>query len=140
MAKFKHDVLLSFDFGLKTIGLAVGQTLTETATPLPTLAAKDGIPNWDTIKTLIQQWRAQALVVGLPYNMDGSEQHTTFAARKFGNRLKEKFQLPVYFVDERLTTKEAKSLYFEQAKNSRCDIDSYAAKLILESWFRSSAQ
>lgn len=128
-----HRVLLGFDFGMKRIGVAVGQTLTKTAQILPILAAKDGIPDWQSIETLIQTWRPAAFVVGIPYNMDGSEQNTTFAARKLANRLKQKFKLPVHTVDERLTTVEAKALLKKKMSH---EMDSYAAKLILESWLR----
>jgi len=126
------QTLLAFDFGMKKIGTAVGQSLIQTGTPLTELPAKDGIPSWDAIKKLIEEWRADALVVGIPYNMDGSEQEITWAAKKFGNRLQDRFQLPVYFVDERLTTVEAKS----ELRHPSKPVDSYAAKLILETWFR----
>jgi len=126
------QTLLAFDFGMKKIGVAVGQTVTKSATPLNKLPAKDGIPDWGSIKDLINEWKAKALVVGVPYNMDGSEQEITHAAKKFGNRLQERFQLPIYFVDERLTTVEAKS----DLRHPSSLVDSYAAKLILETCFR----
>jgi len=138
MAKPEVSIVLGFDFGMKRIGVAVGQGITLSATPLPILKAKDGIPDWGKISDLIKQWHVTAFVVGIPYNMDGSEQNTTFCARKFCNRLQEKFRLPVYEIDERLTTVEAKSRFYEQAKQTNIEMDSYAAKLILESWFRNS--
>ncbi|OGO94054.1 MAG: Holliday junction DNA helicase RuvA [Coxiella sp. RIFCSPHIGHO2_12_FULL_44_14] len=131
-----HQVLLGFDFGMKRIGVAVGQTLTNTAQALPILTAKDGIPDWQRIENLITTWHPSAFVVGIPYNMNGTEQNTTFAARKFAHRLKQKFNLPVHPVDERLTTVEAKALQPVFKKKSSDEIDSYAAKLILESWLR----
>lgn len=128
-------VLLAFDFGMRRIGVAVGQSLTNSATPLATLPAKDGIPSWETIKNLIETWQADALIVGIPYNMDGSEQDITKAARKFLRRL-HRYHLPTYEVDERLTTVEARNQLY--AKNLRAadikNVDSFAAKLILESW------
>lgn len=133
-------VVLGFDFGMKHIGVAIGQTLTMSAQALPCLMAKDGIPDWKKIADLIAIWHPDAMAVGIPYNMDGSEQHTTFSARKFANRLKEKFKLPVYPVDERLTTVEAKLLCSQNfKKKASLEIDSYAAKLILESWLREQA-
>ena len=130
------EVLLAFDFGMKKIGVAVGQSITKSANPLTILKAKDGIPSWDEIKNLIETWRADALVVGIPYNMDGSEQEIGYAAKKFAGRLKNHYHLPVFLVDERLTTVEAKLLMKnKQAKQAR-EVDSTAAKLILESWFR----
>jgi putative Holliday junction resolvase len=131
----EHHILLGFDFGLRDLGVAVGQTVTGNAKPLPTLRAQNGIPNWEQIAALISNWRVDGIIVGVPVNMDGTEQNTTFAARKFANRLRARFQLPVYQVDERLTTREAKSLFGEQ-ETPNIKIDSYAAKLILESWLR----
>ena len=78
--------LLGFDYGLKNIGVAVGQDLTQTANPLTVIKARDGIPNWDDIEALITEWQPKLLIVGLPLNMDGTEQQMTTAARKFGNR------------------------------------------------------
>lgn len=133
----QQTILLGFDFGMRRIGVAVGQVITHSATPITTLTARDGIPNWEQIQVLIQQWQAEGLVVGIPYNMDGSNQDTTFAARKFKNRLHHRFRLPVHEVDERLTTKEARAQTNHQPRKK---IDSYAAKLILESWLNNNAQ
>lgn len=129
--------ILGFDFGLKNIGVAVGQELTSSANPLTVVKAREGIPNWDEIQTLIQQWQPQLLVVGLPLNMDGSEQEMTVTARRFGNRLNGRFHLPVVWQDERLSTYEAlEQLGVRdkmQAKN-RSDVDRISAQLILQSW------
>ena len=132
--------VLGFDFGMKRIGLAVGQTLTCSANPVAILGVHDGIPRWEKIEALIRIWDADALVVGIPYNMDGSEQPLTLTARKFARKLRSHFRLPVYTVDERLTTIEAKRQWRErkEKKNVRLSeqFDSYAAKLILEQWLR----
>ncbi len=129
--------VLGFDFGMKHIGVAVGQTITHTANPLTTLKAINGIPNWEEVALLIKTWGAKALVVGIPLNMDGTEQAITAAAKKFSNRLHDRFRLPVHPVDERLTTIEAKQQLFEAEGYRALDkksVDSYSAKLILESW------
>jgi putative Holliday junction resolvase len=131
------NTVLGFDFGLKRIGVAVGQTITRTANPLTTLKAQDGIPVWGEIQHLISTWDADALIVGLPFQLDGSEQLLTFAAKKFANRLKEKFKLPVFLVDERLSTMAAKSHLKEEKALVLSEIDQYAAKIILESWLNS---
>ena len=131
----KPQSYLSFDFGMKNIGIAVGQIITGSATALPALKAKDGIPHWPDILLLIDQWEACALIVGIPLNMDGSTQSMTFCARKFARRLHSHSKLPVYEIDERLTTVEAKQLFHTQAKKAKIAVDSFAAKLILESWF-----
>jgi putative Holliday junction resolvase len=127
------NVFLGFDFGMKRIGVAIGQKITRSANPLITLAAKDGIPNWDEIQSLIDEWHVDGLVVGIPYNMDGTEQLVSFAARKFANRLTAKFGLPVFLMDERLTTIEAKRIIHED-KIPREKLDQYAAKIILENY------
>ena len=128
---------LGFDFGMKNIGVAVGQELTKTANPLTVIKAREGIPNWDQIKTLLDQWSPQLLVVGLPLNMDGSEQEMTAAARRFGNRLNGRFHIPVDWQDERLTTFEALDQLGIRSKmqsNKRGDVDLISAQLILQSW------
>lgn len=129
--------LLGFDFGMKNIGVAVGQDLTRTANPLVALRAKDGIPDWDQIKTLLDEWRPAVLIVGLPLNMDGSEQEMTAAARRFGNRLNGRFNIPVEWQDERLTTYEALDQLGIRSKmdsRQRSDVDKLSAQLILQSW------
>lgn len=129
--------LLGFDFGMKNIGVAVGQELTHTATPLTVIKAREGIPNWDHIQTLIDEWQPQQLIVGLPLNMDGTEQEMTAAARRFGNRLNGRFHLPVEWQDERLSTFEALDQLGIRSKmqsNNRDDVDRISAQLILQSW------
>ncbi len=130
-------VALGFDFGMKRIGAAVGQTVTRSATPLNVLPATDGIPDWQTIDELVKQWQPTVLVVGLPLNMDGSAQTITHAAKRFGERLVNRYQLPVHYIDERLTSVDARAkLYadggYRALKNN--SIDSVAAQLILETW------
>ena len=132
-----EGVYLGFDFGYKRIGVAVGQRLTGSASPLSTLDAKLGIPQWDVVLKLLDQWRPQALVVGLPTCIDGSEQYTTAAARGFARQLRKRFALPVHLVDERLSTVEARAHLFAKGgyrKIKNTEIDSIAACVILEQW------
>jgi len=129
--------VLGFDFGLKNIGVAVGQELTGSANALTVIKAREGIPNWDDIQTVIEQWQPQLLVVGLPLNMDGSEQEMTVTARRFGNRLNGRFHLPVVWQDERLSTYEALEQLGVRDKmqaKKRDDVDRISAQLILQSW------
>jgi len=129
--------ILGFDFGMKNIGIAVGQELTRTANPLTALKARDGIPDWDQIRKLLDEWQPDLLVVGLPLNMDGTEQEMTAAARRFGNRLNGRFNLPVEWQDERLTTYEALDQMGIRSKmdsRQRSDVDQLSAQLILQSW------
>ena len=131
------SVALGFDFGMKRIGVAVGQTLTQSARALTTLSARDGIPNWDEVKKLITHWGPDCLVVGLPLNMDGTYQPVTHAAKRFANRLKNRFTLPVHLIDERLSSVDARAqLYAEGGYRavSQGMIDSVAAQVILQTW------
>lgn len=131
---------LGFDFGTKRIGVAVGQSVTGSATPVAVVAMRGGEPDWDTLGRLIQEWRPDSLVVGLPYNMDLSEQDMTHKARHFSAQLAERFALPVHHVDERLSSREAEAKLKEwrqqgRRRITREDIDGAAACVILESWF-----
>jgi putative Holliday junction resolvase len=122
---------------MKNIGIAVGQELTGTANPLTAIKARDGIPDWEQIASLLQEWQPDLLVVGLPLNMDGTEQEMTAAARRFGNRLHGRFGLPVEWQDERLTTYEALDQMGIRSKmdsRQRSDVDQLSAQLILQSW------
>jgi putative Holliday junction resolvase len=130
--------LIAFDFGMKRIGVAVGQTITKTARPLETLAAKNGVPDWSHVEKLIRKWQPQALIVGMPLNMDGTEQHITQEARAFANKLAEQFNLPIFEIDERLTTKDAREQLFEKGGFKALQggqVDQVAAQLILQNWF-----
>jgi putative Holliday junction resolvase len=129
--------IFGFDFGMKNIGIAVGQELTNTANPLTAIKARDGIPDWEQIERLLKEWQPALLVVGLPLNMDGTEQDMTAAARRFGNRLHGRFGLPVEWQDERLTTYEALDQMGIRSKmdsRQRSDVDQLSAQLILQSW------
>ncbi|NRA83169.1 MAG: Holliday junction resolvase RuvX [Gammaproteobacteria bacterium] len=130
--------MLAFDYGTKSIGVAIGQQITGTASPLAAIKANDGIPNWDTIEKIIKEWQPSQIIVGLPTNMDGTDQEITIRARKFSKRLFGRFKVPVQTHDERLTTVEAKERLFELGgykKLTKGKIDSVSAVLILESWF-----
>lgn len=136
--------ILGFDYGLRRIGVAIGQTLTRTASPLPAVPARDGKPDWDRIKNLIEEWQPAALVVGLPYNMDGSTQEMTARAERFHRQLEGRFGLPVHAVDERLSSIEAEERLIEARRSGRRgriakeDIDSTAACVLLENWLQQS--
>ncbi|WP_417686816.1 Holliday junction resolvase RuvX [Pseudidiomarina gelatinasegens] len=127
--------VIGFDFGTHSIGVAVGQTVTGTASPLTALKAKDGQPNWDAVAKLLADWQPELLVVGLPLNMDGTEQPLTDLARKFANRLHGRFGIKVALQDERLTTVAAKEDLFGRGGYKQLQkgkVDSAAAQLILE--------
>lgn len=134
--------ILAFDYGLRRIGVAVGQSLTGTASPLEAIAARDGKPDWPSIEKALAEWQPRALLIGLPYNLDGSRQDMTDRAEKFGRQLHGRFNLPVHHVDERLSSVEAERRLKELRKAGRkrirkTDIDSAAACILLENWLRS---
>ncbi|MFT6985625.1 MAG: putative Holliday junction resolvase [Psychromonas sp.] len=132
--------LLGFDFGTKSIGVATGQMITATAQPLAAIKATDGIPNWNIIEKVINDWNPDLVVIGLPLNMDGTEQMITQRAKKFANRLNGRFGVKVALQDERLTTASAKEFIFANGGYKALDkgkIDSVSAALILESWMES---
>lgn len=142
MGAVRAITVLAFDYGLRHIGVAAGQTLTGTATPLPALTARDGIPNWDAVGGLIAEWKPQQLVVGLPLNMDGTDAPITLRARKFARRLEGRFGLTVALWDERLSSFEARGELMAASRGRQRDlsawraagVDSVSARLILEGW------
>lgn len=126
-----NDLVMGFDFGMSRIGVAIGQSVTNTANPLVVLTARNGIPDWREIEKLIAEWRPAVVVVGLPLNMDGTDSEMSERARKFARRLAGRFSLPAETMDERLTTREAREFTAGEEP-----VDAIAAKLILESYFR----
>ena len=137
-----YKTLLGFDFGLKQIGVAYGQTLTGSSKALSIVKAQDGVPNWQHIESLIDEWRPDILIVGLPLNMDGSESDLSMLATKFARRLWARFNIDVLMVDERLTSREIKDSLKAQATEGKrsqkfidsSKIDHLAAALIVQSW------
>ncbi len=130
--------VLGFDYGTERIGVAVGQTLTGTASPLTTLDAHGRDPDWAAIDRLVEEWRPAALVVGIPRNMDGSDSEMTARASRFLRQLRARHRLPTFDVDERLTTFDAEQRLADAGlprDRARGEIDRVAAQLILETWF-----
>lgn len=125
-----HNTLLCFDYGTKRIGVAVGQSLTGTASPLDIVRVYNNKPDWNAIEKIIENWKPDAIVVGIPLQMNNEQQEMTLAADKFARQLEGRFNLPVYGIDERLSTFEA-----EQRTNKKTSIDDVAAQAILETWF-----
>lgn len=130
----RTQTLLGFDYGSKRIGIAVGQKLTGTATPLTTVAVRSGKPDWDRIDEVIREWDPAALVVGDPLNMDGTPQALTEVATIFANQLAGRYHLPVHRADERLSSWEAKG----RLKDTY-NLDPVAAQTILETWLSEHA-
>ena len=121
------ELVLGFDFGTSKIGVAVGQRLTSTASPIGKVRASQGKPNWAAMDRIILEWQPCLLVVGLPLNMDDSRGDMAEAAERFARRMQGRYKIPFEMFDERLSTFEAMQQQYD-------DIDAAAACLILESW------
>ena len=134
--------VMAFDFGLRQIGVAMGNCLLGTTQPLPIVKAKDGQPEWAALEALIDEWRPDLVVVGDPLNMDGSTSELSALAAKFARRLHGRLGLEVAMVDERLSSFEAKHNSREQGHRGnykRQPVDSLAAELILKTWLAENA-
>ncbi|GGK02947.1 Holliday junction resolvase RuvX [Pseudomonas matsuisoli] len=130
-------LLLGFDYGTKQIGVAVGQAVTGQARELCVLKAQNGVPDWSRVEALIAEWQPDAVVVGLPLNMDGTRSDMSDRAEKFARRLNGRFNLPAFTHDERLTTFEAKGHRMAQGQRGGYrdrPVDALAAALLLEGW------
>jgi len=127
--------VLGFDFGEQRIGVATGQTITCSANPVTTLSSINNKPDWDGIEKLIGQWKPDALIVGLPYYLDGSKSDMTKRAEKFSRQLEGRFHLPVYTHNEALSSFEAEQfLQGKKKQHNKQDIDKIAAAIIVQSW------
>lgn len=133
---------MAFDYGLRRIGVAVGNCLLGTTTPLSVLPAKDGVPDWNVLKRLVDEWTPDLLVVGEPLNMDDSPSELSAQASRFARRLHGRLGIAVVSVDERLSSFEAKMTSREHGHKGdfrRQPVDSLAAELILQTWLAQNA-
>lgn len=129
-------IFLAFDYGTRNIGVAVGQRITCSATTLDPIVYQNTVP-WDKIDQLIKGWQPEALIVGVPHKIHGGDLKITILAERFITQLQERYGLSVHGVEEMLTTKAAREEIFNQGGYRALQnqsIDSYAAKIILESW------
>ena len=138
MARPGERLILGFDFGTRRIGVAVGNELLGSARELEPLPAREGIPDWERVARLVEEWRPDLFVVGLPLTADGEEQEMSTRARKFGKRLFGRYGVPCEMVDERGSTGEAKAI--ARARGQRGSwrdegVDGISAVLIVERWF-----
>ena len=125
--------VLGFDYGTRWIGVAAGQTVTATASPLCTIPVRHSKPDWPSLNALIQDWEPDALVVGLPVNTDGTEHELAPAVMRFVRQLRSRYGLPVYTIDERLSSCEAQTRLVGAQRG--IGVDAVAAQVILETWF-----
>lgn len=135
------QVILAFDFGTKRLGVASGDTLTRTARALTTLDCGNDTLPWTAIDKLVREYQPSQLVVGLPWNMDGTPTLLTDASRAFAAELKARYNRPVALVDERLSSREAESQLrdarasgMKKRRNTHADVDMIAARILLEQW------
>jgi RNAse H-fold protein YqgF len=130
---------MSFDYGKKRHGIAMGQRITHTANGLTCIPAKDGKPNWQELDKLVQEWQPDAFVVGLPLNMDGSPSDMSKRANKFSNRLHGRYGKPSFTIDERLSTFAAKQHAKDMGHKGHYKsepVDELAAQIILQTWLQ----
>lgn len=129
--------ILAFDWGLRNVGVAVGNAVLKTAEPCTVIRAKDGVPDWSDIEKLINTWQPDLLLVGEPLNMDGSDSDMASHARRFARRLEGRFGVSVALVDERLSSQEAKTQRRDRGGSADYvgqPVDAEAACIILSTW------
>ena len=132
------EFILGVDFGQKRIGLALGQTMTQSARALSTVANNQQL--WHELAAVIKEWQISQIVIGLPLDMDGEEQEITRQVKNFAKKLQQQFELPINYIDERLTSYEAERQFKTQRANKlakakhKSQIDAMAAQIILQSW------
>jgi putative Holliday junction resolvase len=134
-------VVLAFDFGRRRIGVACGDTVSRSASPLGAVAAGPAAARWEAIGSVLREWQPAMLVVGLPYNADGSENAAAGEARDFARELTRRYALPVELVDERYSSLEAgarlkgaRASGLRKRRVAKTDVDAAAACIILERW------
>tara|TARA_B100001778_G_scaffold94699_1_gene77355 strand:- start:13 stop:405 length:393 start_codon:yes stop_codon:yes gene_type:complete len=128
--------ILAFDFGTKKIGVAVGQTSTFTSSPLQVISSKDNKVNWNEIIILLDEWKPELIIVGKPLNMDGTDSEIMKEVDKFFLKLKDIYDAKYEYIDERLTTFEARQILDD--KNSL--VDANAAKILIDNWFEQNKE
>ena len=124
--------IIAFDFGEKKIGVAVGQTSTNTSSPLQIIFNKDNNTNWTSISSLLDEWKPDLILLGKPLNMDGSDSEIMKKVDKFYKELKSIYDADIEFVDERLTTFEAREILKDEKHDN---VDAHAAKILIDNWF-----
>ena len=124
--------IIAFDYGEKKIGVAVGQTSTNTSSPLQIIFNKDNKTNWVSISSLLDEWKPDLILIGKPLNMDGSDSEIMKKVDKFYKELKSIYDADIEFVDERLTTFEAREILKDEKQDN---VDAHAAKILIDNWF-----
>ena len=133
--KQKEGNVLGFDFGQKRIGIAVGNNISKTARALTTIDSLSNNQKFEVIQKIIEEWQPVSIVVGVPFNVDGSEHRITNLSKKFAKQLEQKYSLPTHLIDERYTSIEASHEIKDKKidlKKKKLLIDQIAAKIILQ--------
>lgn len=133
----KVQSVMAFDYGLRNVGVAMGNCALNTSQGIGVIKARDGVPNWDNIASLLKEWQPDLVVVGLPLNMDGTESEMSHRATKFSRQLEGRFGVKVALIDERLSSREAKLQAREAGHRGDYNsdpIDALAAEIILQDW------
>ncbi|HLF66072.1 MAG TPA: Holliday junction resolvase RuvX [Gammaproteobacteria bacterium] len=134
-------IFIGIDYGMRHIGYAIGQKSTHTATSGGVIRANLGVPDWHKLDNLLKEWQPEALILGWPLNMDGTLQDLTHKVEAFAEQLQARYHLPIHFMDERLTTKEARDHLFTEGGYralTNKDVNARAAQIILENWLQTS--
>lgn len=133
----KHETVIAIDYGLRNMGVAVGNTVSRTAQPLSIISARDGVPDWGALTKLIEEWQPDRIIVGHPLNMDGSESDISHRVMKFARQIEGRCEIGVTLVDERLSSREAKAAALSAGHHgdfATSPIDDQAAAIILTTW------
>ena len=135
----ESGVVMAFDFGLRNIGIAIGQNITKSASTFYAIKAKEGEPDWMKLDSIVKEWEPSLFIVGDPINMDGTKSEFQKRILKFSNDLKKRYAINIYKMDERLTPKEAKERIKDESNGLQASANkhSISAQIILEDWFRS---
>ena len=133
-------VVMAFDYGLRNIGIAIGQNITKSASTFYSVKAKEGKPDWIKLDSIVEEWQPSLFIVGDPFNMDGTKSDFQKRISKFSSELNKRYDVRVHMMDERLTTKEAKERIKNEVKGIKGSSNkhSISAQIILEDWFRSA--
>ena len=139
MSLSEPRIVMAFDFGIKNIGIAIGQEITKTASTFYSIKALEGQPDWNELDDIIHEWKPDLIVVGDPYNMDGSRSKIQDMSDRFSDALYKRYQIQLEKTDERLSSREANERLqnLDIGTKSSSNKHSISAQVILEDWFRS---
>ena len=135
----ESSVVMAFDYGLRNIGIVIGQNITKSASTFYSVKAKEGKPDWIKLDSIVEEWQPGLFIVGDPFNMDGTKSEFQKKIAKFSTELKKRYEIELHMIDERLTTKEAEERIKDKADGIKDSANkhSISAQIILEDWFRS---